>query len=503
MASQSTHSKSGQIELRQALMDKLAELAGISSQLHGEDTIKRIAGAQIGLPEGMPLDTAETVIRKAREDEEQVYQVGRTFKYRPFDGAYAMQNVLRQYFGWSVGQPTRTLFGKRPPELISIEIDYGVQAQVPWGRLGLPHFDDGYIDLTVDHDDQMGQLFHVNVTVKRKYQDKIQGLFTAIEMELLQNSIYRGKAITASDTPQFIDVSGIEFDDIVYSEQVAEDIEVFIWANILYPQALRDVNQLGKRLTIVYGTYGVGKTELARLTAKLAVIQLREGREPCGFIMVRPGVDNWMYAIQMARIYGRCVIFIEDADLLAPNDPRGISMVLDQLDGLMVKGLDISLVFTTNHIDRIQKGVLRPGRTDGLIEIGPMDRPGVEKLARRVIGSSLEDDIDFDAVFAAMEGFAPAWVKEAFDRSMRRNIVRNHGVLSTISGHDLIGAAMNLRPQLKLMDDAPEGAQSVDLEGWLQQAFARASNSAVQRALNGASVYDEDDEFRGYIRPAG
>jgi transitional endoplasmic reticulum ATPase len=37
---------------------------------------------------------------------------------------------------------------------------------------------------------------------------------------------------------------------------------------------------------------------------------------------------------------------------------------------------------TTNHKDEIHKGMLRPGRLDAIIEIGAMDRPGVEKLAR-------------------------------------------------------------------------------------------------------------------------
>ena len=491
-----THTTGGQLELRKELMAKLSELAGIGGQLHGEDTIGRIPGKRIGLPEGMPLETAEKVIRKAREDEEQLYQVSYTFNYRPYDGARAVQRVLRDMFGWSVGQPIKSLFGDAPPQLISIETGYGQTEQVPWGRLGLPHFDGGYVDLDSIRDPNHGLVFYITVTVKRKYQDQVAGLFAAINMELHNNSIYRGKAITASEIPQFIDTSSIDFADIVYTEQVQEDIEVFIWANVLYPAQLRDINQLGKRLTIVYGYYGGGKTELARLTARLCEDQLAEGGESCGFIMVRPGIDNWMYAIQMARLYGRCVIFIEDADLLAPSDnPEGIQVLLDQLDGLMVKGLDISMVFTTNHIHRIQKGVLRPGRTDGLIEIGAMDRQGVEKLAKRVIGTNLNlDDTDFDAVFKAMDGFMPAFVKEVFDRAIRRNLVRNKGTLTSINGHDLIGAANNLRPQLDLMHGAPEATRREGVDGALhaliQQAARLAADEAIVGHMDGASLHN-------------
>ena len=221
--------------------------------------------------------------------------------------------------------------------------------------------------------------------------------------------------------------------------------------------------------------------------------------------MVRPGIDNWMYAIQMAKLYGRCVIFIEDADLLAPSDnPEGIQVLLDQLDGLMVKGLDISMVFTTNHITRIQKGVLRPGRTDGLIEIGAMDRAGVEKLARRVIGDSLNtDDCNFDDVFVAIDGFMPAFVKEVFDRAIRRNLVRNKGTLTSINGHDLIGAANNLRPQLVMMQGAPEYTKREGVDGALWSLIKSAANSAaddaVESRMDGAKLSNPQGKPLGYL----
>ena len=496
----STHTAKGQLELRNELMAKLAELGGITSELHGEETIRRIEGTQIGLPQGMPLPVARQVIDKAIDDEEQTYTVSYQFKYRPMDGARAIQRVLRDLFGWSIGMPVKTLFGNIPPQLITVETDFGVTEQVPWGRLGLPHFEGGYMDLGVHHDPQMGAQFEVTVTVKRKFQDNVAGLFNAINMELFNNSIYKAKAITASEQPTFIDISGIDFDDIVYTEQVQEDIEVFIWANIRYPNQLRDINQLGKRLTIVHGGYGGGKTELARLTALLAV------QNGCGFMMVRPGIDNYIYAIQMARLYGgRWVIFIEDADLLArPDNPEGLQVLLDQLDGVMVKGLDISMVFTTNHLDRIQKGVLRPGRTDGLIEIGAMDRPGVEKLAKRMIGDNLDlDDCDFDEVFVAMDGFMPAFVSEVFKRAIRRNLVRNQGVLTKLNGHDLIGAANNLRPQLDLMHGAPEARRGEGFDGAFRMLVREAVNDvvdeAVENRMNGATLYNPSGKHLGTI----
>ena len=479
------------------LLNKLAELGG---EIHGEDTIARHPGTKIILPEGMELETSVTVLQKKIKDEEQVYNVSRQYNYRPLDGARAVANVLREHFGWTSGMAVKTLFGTNPPQLISIKTGVDTTEQVPWGRLGLPHMGEGYMDLAATMDRNFGQVFVINVAVRRKYRAHVEGFFALVEAALASDSIYKGRAITASENPDFIDVSTIDFDDVVYTSQVMEDLRVFVWANILFPKQLRDVNQLGKRVTILHGVYGTGKTLAAYLTAKLCEEQRSNGGEPIGFIMVRPGVDDWEYAIQMARLYGRCCIFIEDADLLVdPTNPQNISKMLDQFDGLIAKGMDMSLVMTTNHIGKIHKGMLRPGRTDGLIEIGFMDREGVEKLAKRVVGDKLAADVDYDAVFTAFHDFTPAYVKEVFDRAIRRNIVRNNGELKEITGHDLIGAANNLRPQLALMNDAPEAKVRPGIDGALQAMVSESVETIVENRIGGAGIYDENGAYTGAV----
>ncbi|HEX5016667.1 MAG TPA: AAA family ATPase [Actinomycetes bacterium] len=469
------------------LMTTLREIGG---EIHGDDTIARHASPRIVLPEEMEYETAVSVIQKKQRDEEQAYEISRSYNYRPYDGARAVAAVLKDHFGWTVGMPVKTLFGTNPPQLIDIDVDVDKREQIPWGRLQLVHFRDGYIDLGAERHKDFGLIFKVSAMVRRKYRGEIEGVFKLIEEYLRADSIYRGKVITASETPEFIDVSQIDFDDVVYTQQVMEDLETFVWANIDYPQKLRDMGQLGKRVTIVYGTYGVGKTLAAYLTGKRCLMQrTKVNGEYVTCIICRPGIDNWQYAMQIAGLYGRAVIIIEDADLLVdPHNALNISAMLEQFDGLVTKGRDITLVMTTNHIDKIHKGMLRPGRIDGVIEIGFMDEDGVERLAKRVLGDLLEDDINWHTVFVAMDGYTPAYVREVLDRSLRRNIVRNRGELSKISEHDLVGAANNLRPQLALMEGAPEAKERSGIDGALRAIVDSAVNEAVEEQVNGAIV---------------
>lgn len=482
-------------EISQAKLGKeiLANLARLGGQMDGEDQVSTHEGTDIKIPAGWSLARAAKLLLKLAQDAEEDYEVTRTFDYLPWDGARAVRNVLRKQFGYAMGQATSGMWGDvNKPTLIDIEVGVGETEQVPWGRMQLPAFEDGYLDMSSSRDREKGTVFQVRVSCKRKDAASITGLFKLIDEELRENSIYRGKAITASEKPTFVDVSGVDPDDVVYTREVMEDAAVYIWANIWYPAELRKHSQLGKRLTVVHGKYGTGKTLMALITAYHCQQAFNDpDLEKITFILVRPGQDNWQYAFQLARIYGRCIIFIEDIDtLIDTNDPHQVSMMLELLDGLRSKGLDASMVFTTNHIDKVHKGALRPGRTDGVIEIGNMDREGVERLTRRVI-PNLAADIDFDAVFAACDGFTPAYVKEVLNRSVRRNIVRNEGMLTQINGVDLVHSANSLRPQLALMEAAPEAKARAGLDGVFSTMIESAVDKVVENRIDGAYIDDE------------
>ena len=187
-------------------------------------------------------------------------------------------------------------------------------------------------------------------------------------------------------------------------------------------------------------------------------------------------------------MYQPAVVFAEDVDTMAgPGSGDSIERHLDMLDGVKQKGLKLLTVFTTNHAEDIHKAMLRPGRIGAVIHVGAMDRNGVEKLARRVIGEALDPETDFDEVFLRMEGYMPAFVRECFDRSIRYAITLNNGVLGKIGTEAICLAADGLRDQYRLMEDAREEKASVDL--------AQSLGAVVQRAVHGTEVRDTDDDL--------
>lgn len=471
----------------------LATLAQLGGRTTGEDDIK-FEGKQVILPATMKdLDEAISFLRKRRDDEEQTYNFRRRFNYRPHDGAHATGAALKKVFGMTLGKAItiKGWFGEQviPPDLIDIEVGFGQHVQVPWGAMGVPGLEKLTLYLGSEKDRDLGPLFVLHGEGPRKYRFHVEGLFQAIQHELETNSIYRGHAITGQTTPSFMDLSGVDPDAVVYTHTVLQQLEANVWSPMIHSRELEALGQPGKRAVLFEGPYGTGKTLAAYLTAKIAVEQ------GWTFFMVRPGRDNLREVMQTARMYQPAVVFFEDLDTVGSAESGGVehlSEVLDLFDGMEAKGLKMLLVLTTNHVERLHPGMLRPGRLDAVISIGALDRPGVEKLARNVLGEALHPDVDFDEVFSANNGYMPAFVVEGFSRVARYAVARGEGRIEakSIQTSDLVGAAEGLRAQFELMT----GARDQKAAHTLDSAFAGVITDKVKSLVNGTLVVDEDGD---------
>jgi len=280
----------------------------------------------------------------------------------------------------------------------------------------------------------------------------------------------------------------IDPSNLVYTDSVTRRLEGDLWSFIRYEHQLAKYAQGGKYAVLLEGPYGSGKTEAAGITAQVA------NDHGWTFIMCRPGKDSLEEALQMARLYPPAVVFAEDVDVRANAGAFDINQSLDMMDGFHTKGQKLIAVFTTNNAERIHAGMLRPGRIGAVIHVGAMDRKGIEKLARRVIGDALDPEVDFDAVAAAMDGYMPAFVKEAFNRSVRYSIAGNNGTLGNITTTELLDAADGLRDQLALM----QAAKSEGEPDTVGECIA----NAVGVMLKGAELQDDDGDAKLWLHPA-
>jgi hypothetical protein len=443
---------------RKEALEALAKLGG--ALVKEDDIVFR--GTQFVIPETIKnvREASKTLLRRA-EAEEEITSMSRTFPYRPWDVAAAVSKAIRTAFGFSAGVTLHSMFGSTPPQLIEVPVGVNDTLQVPWGAVTLPGLGENTLHIGGTRDRELGQIGHLNWELAQKYKNHAQGFFALVRQYLDEESIYRGHAIDGADMPNFFNVNAVSREDVVYTDEVMRQLDANVWSPIRHADQLAALGQSGKRSVLFEGPYGTGKTLGAVLTAQEAIAN------GWTFLICRPGVDDLQTTLQTARMYQPSVVFFEDLDTVGggDNDKDQVTRILDSFDGMQTKGLRMLLVLTTNHAEKIHKGMIRPGRLDAVIHIGAMERNGVERLTRRVIGSALESGVDFDAVFEAMHGYMPAFVREALDRAVRYSVARNDGQLGRIDTEDLVLAAHGLRDQLNLMENASDAAPKATIEG--------------------------------------
>lgn len=469
-----------QKDVQKEILAKLGELGG---QAFKDEDIEH-AGSKMILPLGMDEKAAIEYLKLKIAENEEITRFSRTFRYRPWDGAYCTYQAMRKAFGGVHNGPATVqgLFGpqKVPPQLITLNTGPNKQEQIPWGAFEVPFIKGVEFQLQAREDEEFGLLFHIEALAPRKYRAQIEGLFILIEKELKENSLYRGKCFDGREQPEFIDLSGVDPAKVVYSNEVMVQLEANVWAIVEHTEAMREAGVPRKRAVLIEGPYGTGKTLAAQLTAQKAVAN------GWTFIMARPSKDDLDYVMQTARLYQPAVVFYEDVDVIASPEAGedGIARMLDLFDGITAKGTELMAILTTNHADKIHKGMVRPGRLDAVIHIGSLDNPGVEALIKAVVPENLlAKKIDWEPVGEAATGFVPAFIREGADRAVRYALARNNGKLEGIvlDAEDFINAFNGLRPQLELMEDAKDDHEK-DRLGNLTSTIIREATEKVVRA---------------------
>lgn len=438
-----------------------------------EDRIKQ-EGTELILPESMTIGDARRFLRDHEEQQEKTISFTRILDYRPWDGAHALQQTMFEVFG-TRGIGVNTMFSRAERKTINIGV--GETTQVPWGTLTVPQFEDAVFELHALQDEEKGLLFAVAVNVKRKYEVAMEGFFQRLEHELQTNSIYRGKAFDGRRDPEFLDTESVDPDKIVYNNETLTQLEANVWSQLRYTDVFREKGESLKRAILLEGPYGTGKTLGASVTAKVAV------ENGWTYIYCRPK-DNLREVMSMARLYQPAVVLCEDIDTQAAGEEGRdrMSEVLDIFDGLSAKNNEIMVILTTNHVQRLHKGMLRPGRLDAVIHIGELEAEAVVDLIHATTPEGmLSEDVDYTAVGEAFSGFLPAFVKEAVSRATRFAISRNGGKPTKLTTRDLVAAAASLRPQLELMSEALDAPKVDPLSEVLKDVVAEATIGVTER----------------------
>lgn len=426
-------------------------------------------GQKIVMPAGMSHAEAIDWHNRMMRQEEQTINIVENFDAYPLDGAQALVKALKKRFGW-VDMGGDFWNGVT---MVGVETGFGQTTQVPWGRMSIPGLS-GYLTSWMERLDGRFR-YSIRGQIKMKDQDLSKQIIEDVKQVLKTDSIYRGKAIRISfpdpddefepmeGMPKFIDLSNVDASSLVFSQGIQNDIQTTLWTPIQRTELCRQVRTPLKRGILLEGPFGVGKTLAANVTAKIA------NENGWTFIYLE-NVSQLAQAMHFARMYQPAVIFAEDFDQAQDeyNRSADLNNILNTVDGVGFKDTEIIFVLTTNHVERINQAMLRPGRFDAVISVQPPNAEAVERLIKLYSRGMLYDTAGLLEVGRKLAGQIPATIREVVERSKLAAITR--GDTHTITVQDLHIAADGMVRHLELLK-----VKQPDRRSEIEKAFEKGA----------------------------
>ncbi|KAL0819562.1 hypothetical protein ABMA28_007655 [Loxostege sticticalis] len=178
----------------------------------------------------------------------------------------------------------------------------------------------------------------------------------------------------------------VYWEDIGGLEKLKKELLKTIEFPIKYPHLFKN-SSLKRSGILLYGPPGCGKTLVAKAVSTELNVSFLSVKGPELLNMyIGQSEENVRKVFESARASSPCIVFLDELDALAPRrgaagdsggaSDRVVSQLLAELDGV-ASGEDAdtsSFVFimgATNRPDLLEQSLLRPGRLDKLIYVGP------------------------------------------------------------------------------------------------------------------------------------
>ncbi|URD60062.1 CDC48 family AAA ATPase [Sphingomonas sp. KRR8] len=225
-----------------------------------------------------------------------------------------------------------------------------------------------------------------------------------------------------------VQVPNLTWEDVGGLDQAASKLKEGVELPLKHPDAFKRLGIRPAKGFLLYGPPGTGKTLLAKATAR---------ESQANFIATKSSdlLSKWYGESeqQIARLFARArqvaptVIFIDELDSLVParggglGEPqvteRVVNTILAEMDGLEeLQG--VVLIGATNRPNLIDPALLRPGRLDELIYVGPPDTAGRRRiLAIHTKGMPLAPDVDLESLARRTENFTGADLEDLTRRA--------------------------------------------------------------------------------------
>ena len=457
-------------------------------KLKPEDVDVQYSGSMITLPESpekMPLRSAVEVLEQKIADEETLMDVHEHIFGHPKDALVALNKAIQRRFGWTsaTGRKVETFFGTHEirPDLLNVQTGpYDKdKVQVISGTFKLPNVEN---PINCTPNSENGKVcLTIYGECRKRDRSIIMEVANLARQILREESIYKGKSIKLHTNrkgqldpnaePEFLHTDNVKVEELILNADELGQVEAALWSPITQTELCKKHGVPLNRGILLEGMYGCGKSMTAHVTSRICV---DNGWTYIYLDDVRALAD----ALVFAQRYQPAVVFAEDIDRVADQrDQRGNDL-LNTIDGVLTKNAEVITVLTTNHVEKLEVAMLRPGRLDAVISVNAPGVEAVEKLLAQYTRGLMAEGETFERVSEMMAGNIPATIREVAERSKLAMIYRGADELIE---DDLIVSAHNMKAHLDLLAEKPAPISD-------EEALGRAVAQIVKKEMRGEVI---------------
>jgi len=283
-----------------------------------------------------------------------------------------------------------------------------------------------------------------------------------------------------------VETPNIKWEDVGGLEKVKQELKEAVEWPLKYPDNFKRMGIRPPRGLLLYGPPGTGKTLLAKAVAKESEANFIQIKGPSLLSMwVGESEKGIRKIFERARQVSPCIIFFDEIDSLAgrrgPSLESGskvtehvLNQLLAEMDGIE-ENSDVVVLGATNRPDILDPAILRPGRFDRILLVGPTDKKGrLDIFKIHTKNMPLARDVDIAELAEKTEGYVGSDIegmcREAAMLALRKNLDAKH-----VSRENFEEAMAKIKPSVTKADI--EKYKKIE-ENYLKSAKAALESSA-------------------------
>lgn len=209
----------------------------------------------------------------------------------------------------------------------------------------------------------------------------------------------------------------VKWDDIGGLENIKQALKEAVEWPLKFPERYKKMGVRTPKGVLMFGPPGCGKTLLAKAAATESEANFISIKGPEVFSKwVGESEKKIREIFKKARQTSPTIIFFDEMDAIAPVRGTGtgsrvtetvLNQILTEVDG--IESLDnVIVIGATNRPDILDPALLRPGRFDSIIFVGPPDRDAVYEILKIHTKNMPLADVDLKTLSEKLEGYTGA-----------------------------------------------------------------------------------------------